>query len=438
MDEPDALAIAARLSQLIRIPTLSGDQEAFDRFVDALRELFPLVHANLESERIGERAQLYRWRGTSDRDPLILMAHIDVVPASTDEGWSRDPFSGAIVDGWVHGRGALDDKGPLVVILEAVEKLLSEGFRPARDVYLSFGGDEEALGGEAENTARVIAERGITPFLVLDEGGAVVDAPLPFVSGRAAMIGVGEKGVVTMRLEAVGDGGHASAPNGPSAIDRIVRALRRLSPATFPPRTPRTITRMLEILRPRAGRAGGLALGAMARLPWLTGRILGALGGEPAALVRTTIAATRTAGGSADNVLPPSASATLNLRLIPGDTVASVRRRVERRIADARVTVTVSEGADPSPESPIDGPEFAAVTAAVREAYPDALPTPYLMMQASDARFFHRRFPAVYRFAPLEMSREQRSSVHGPDERVEASSLERGRAFHTALIRGLA
>ncbi|WP_203138192.1 M20/M25/M40 family metallo-hydrolase [Microbacterium sp. JZ31] len=431
-----------RLARMIRIPTVSAEfatrgQAPFEEFVALLAELYPQVHAAFELERITDLGLLYRWRGTSEDAPVVLMAHYDVVPADALDGWTHRPFDGVIDDGWVHGRGALDDKGPLLVILEAVEDLLTAGFTPARDVYLSFGGNEETFGEAAKAIAQTLRERGIVPWLVIDEGGAVVDAPLPFVTGRAAMIGVSEKGVATFRIEARGDGGHASAPHGPTAVGRIARALDRLGPRTFRARMPRTIARMLRSLADRATGAPGLLLRTLAALRPVTAQAFALLGGEPAALVRTTIAATMAEGGSAANVLPSRASATLNVRILPGETVSGSLRRIRRRIRDPRVSVEVLEGSDPSPESPVDGPAFAAVAAAARVAYPDAVPAPYIMMQASDARHFHRFSPAVYRFAPLAMSAAQRAAIHGVDERVDVDSLARGRDFHVALLTNL-
>lgn len=300
MDEPDIPPIAERLARMIRIPTVSAESDArgnapFEDFVDLLAELYPRVHENLERERIGELGLVFRWRGTGSGDPVVLMAHYDVVPAAAAD-WREGPFAGVVRGGWVHGRGALDDKGPLLVILEAIETLLAEGFAPARDVYLSFGGDEEVYGSAARAIAETLRERGIRPWLVIDEGGAIVESPLPFVAGRAAMIGVGEKGVMTLRLDARSAAGHASAPKEPSAIDRIARAVSRLGPATFPPHAPDAITRMLGVFAGRATGAARLLLRMLSRSRILTGRVFAQLGGEPAALVRTTIATTMQSG----------------------------------------------------------------------------------------------------------------------------------------------
>ena len=435
--------VADRVSRMIQLPTVSAELDVrgpqpFEDFVLLLAELYPRAHEHLELERITDFGLLFRWAGAAASEaPVILMAHYDVVPVDESDAWTCPPFDGRIADGWVHGRGALDDKGPLAVILEAVENLLAVGFTPARDVYLSFGGNEETYGAAASTIATTLRERGTVPWLVLDEGGAVVDAPLPFALGDAAMIGVGEKGVLTLRLTARGDGGHASAPPRITAVGRVARAIDRLAPGTFRARTPRAITRMLGLFADRARGPAQVLLRTLATFPWLTARAFAAMGGEPAALVRTTVAATMQHGGTAANVLPSSASAVLNLRIALGETVAGTVRRVRRRIADPLVEVTVVESSEPSPESPTDNAQFALIADAVKDSYPDASSVPYVMMAATDARHFHRFAPAVYRFAPLRMSNAQRASIHGVDERVEIASLERGEVFYRALLQRL-
>ncbi|MEQ6898968.1 M20/M25/M40 family metallo-hydrolase [Microbacterium sp. KR10-403] len=433
---------AERLSALIRIPTVSAELERrgmapFDELIALLRELYPLTHEHLELTTHTDLGLLFRWRGRRDAAPLVLMAHFDVVPVDESDPWTHPPFDGVIADGRVYGRGTLDDKGPLLVILEAVENLLAAGFTPARDVYLSFGGNEETYGGAAREIAASLRDSGIVPWLVLDEGGAVVEAPLPFVTGQAAMIGLAEKGVLTLRLSARGEGGHASAPPAMTAVRRIARAVDRLDAATFRPHTPEAIRRLLSIFAGRASGIGRPLYRVLAACPPLAARVLARLGGESAALVRTTVAATMSAGGTAANVLPSQASATVNLRIAVGETVDDTVARVRRRIADPRVEVTVVEGDDPSPQSPADGPEFAALADALAASYPDAEAVPYIMMQASDSRHFHRFSPAVYRFAPLEMSAAQRAGIHGVDEHVTIDALERGERFHRALIQRL-
>ncbi|KJQ53815.1 M20/M25/M40 family metallo-hydrolase [Microbacterium sp. SA39] len=436
--------IAERLSQMIRIPTVSAELEQrgpapFEDFVALLAELYPLTHEHLRLERHTDFGLLLHWTGrdTASDGPVVLMAHYDVVPVDESDAWTHPPFAGVIADGSVYGRGALDDKGPLIVVLEAVENLLADGFVPARDVYLSFGGNEETYGHAAEEIARVLRDRDIVPWLVVDEGGAVVDAPLPFVPGRAAMIGVGEKGVMTVQLTARGAGGHASAPPSLTAVRRIARAVDRLGPATFRPRTPAAIGRMLSQLATRTPGPARPLLRLLGAAPLLTARVFAVLGGEPAALIRTTVAPTMQSGGTAANVLPSQASATVNLRLALGETTQQTVFRVRRRIRDPLVKVEVLEASEPSPESPTDNVQFALLAAALEVSHPGIPAVPYVMMAATDSRHFHRFSPAVYRFAPLEMSNAQRSSIHGVDESVEIAALERGERFHRALLEQL-
>lgn len=431
-----------RLSRMIRIPTVSAELEErgrapFEAFVALLEEQYPLVHEHLSRERITDFGLLYRWPGRSASDPAVLMAHYDVVPVDPSDHWTFPAFEGRIEGGYVHGRGALDDKGPMLVVLEAVENLLAGGFVPARDVLLSFGGNEETFGDAARVISDTLHERGVRPWIVLDEGGAVTDAPLPFVTGTAAMVGVGEKGLATVRISARGDGGHASVPPKLTAVGRVARAVNRLAPGTFRARAPRAIPRMLGRFAPRSRGIGRPLYRLLSAWPWLNARVFAALGGEAAAMVRTTIAPTRLAGGTADNVLPSQAHAILNLRLALGETVAGAAQRLRRRIGDSAVSVDVLEGNDASPESPSDGQQFALIAAAVGASHPEAITVPYVTMAATDSRYFHRYAPATYRFAPLMMNAEQRAAIHGVDERVAITELVRGEIFHRRLIEGL-
>lgn len=436
--------IDERLSRMIRLPTVSAEREQrgaepFEAFVALLAELYPRIHAELSLERHTDLGLLFHWRGrgAASDGPLVLMAHFDVVPVDESDAWTYPPFAGVIADGIVYGRGALDDKGPLIVVMEAVENLLADGFVPARDVYLSFGGNEETYGHAAQEIAAVLRGRGIVPWLVVDEGGAVVDAPLPFVPGRAAMIGVGEKGVLTVRLTARGEGGHASAPPSLTAVRRIARAVDRLGPTTFRPRASTAVLRMLSRLADQTPAPARYLLRLLGSAPLLTARLFALLGGEPAALVRTTVAPTLQSGGTAANVLPSQASATVNLRIALGETTQRTVLRVRRRIRDPLVSVEVIEASEPSPESSTENAQFALLADALAVSHPGVPAVPYVMMAATDSRHFHRFSPAVYRFAPLEMSNAQRASIHGVDENVEVVALERGERFHRALVERL-
>lgn len=431
---------AERLSRMIQLPTVSAEIESrgarpFEAFIDLLAELYPLMHSELECERITDLGLLFHWKGeNASADPVVLMAHFDVVPVDENDPWTHPPFQGRIEDGWVFGRGALDDKGPLLITLEAVENLLSVGFAPARDVYISLGGNEETFGSAAQTISDTLQQRGITPWLVLDEGGAVTDAPLPFVDTIAAMVGVGEKGIATVRISASSEGGHSSVPPPLTSVGRVSRAVTRLKPTIFQAKAPGAIPRMLGLFVPASRGIGRPLYRLLSAWPWLNARVFAALGGEAAAMVRTTIAPTRLAGGIANNVLPPHAEAVVNLRLALGETVKSTVKTLKHAINDDEITVEVIEGNDASPESASDNAQFALIAEAVAQSHPAAITVPYVTMAATDSRHFHRFSPATYRFAPLMMNAAQRLTIHGIDERVEIAELERGEVFFRTLI----
>ena len=443
--------IAERLSRLIQLDTVSSTVAAQGTgpFEELLEELYPLVHRRLRKERLGERGLLFSWDAggggaglhspaasrPAEDAPAVLMAHFDTVPAVAEE-WSFPPFSGRIENGAVHGRGAVDDKGALVTLLDAVENLLAQGVTPARPVLISLGGDEETEGPSAKAVSEELYARGIRPWLVLDEGGAVVGAPLPGLDQPSAMVGVAEKGAVTVTLTAVAPPGHASTPRrAPSAPERLAKALTRLRKNPFPKRLNSTARTMFAAYESVAtGRAKALVTLAP-KLGPLTARALATLGGEPAAVVQTTLAVTMLDSGTAHNVIPNTASATLNLRLAVGDSVEQVVATLKRAIRDDAITVTLVEGYPASPESRTDSAQWRVIADAVAEAYPGTVVAPYVMLAASDARHFQRFTPdATYRFAPLAMSAAERAAIHGVDERVTVDALVRGERFYRHLL----
>ncbi|MGC3993104.1 MAG: M20/M25/M40 family metallo-hydrolase [Propionicimonas sp.] len=437
--------IEDRLAALVRVPTVSAEREVsgdgpFEDLVALLGELYPLVHAHLARERFG-LGLVYTWSpaADADADPVVLMAHYDVVPVAGQEAeWTVPPFEGRVADGHVYGRGSLDDKGALCTLLDAVENLLAEGWTPPRPVLLCFGPDEEVHGATARQMAAALHERGVRPWLVLDEGGAISEIPFPGVSGAFAVVGLAEKGVMTVELAAGGTGGHASAPTGLTAVGRIGRAVARLNRNPFDVRMSRTVVSLLVALADHAEGAYARAWRAAAAAPWLAARLLAVAGGaDGAALVRTSLAPTMLTGGSSANVLPSHATATLNIRVNVGETTTGVVARLRRVIADPEVSVRVVEGDEPTPESPSDGAQFALIAASVDAGYPGVPTIPYLTTAATDGRHWHRFCPFVYRFMPLYVPEADRAGIHGRDERVAVDSLVRGERCYRALLKGL-
>ncbi|MDR6969955.1 carboxypeptidase PM20D1 [Leifsonia shinshuensis] len=432
-----------RFRALVRIPTMSRnaveetDWEAFERFIDALPRLYPALHSALERERHGH-SLLYRWRGRADGAPSVLMAHYDVVPA-TDEGWTHPPFEAAVTgageERLLWGRGAIDDKGALVAILEAVERLVVSGFQPENDVYLSFGHDEETVGSGARAIAELLRERGIRPALVLDEGGAVVERIFPGVSAPIAVVGVSEKGITSVRLVVEQDGGHASTPPRMTATVRLARAITRIAGRPFPARLSETNLRMVETLGAHASGPLRAVFTRARRLRPLLVAVFGRLSDETRAIVRTTTAVTQLRGSLAANALPETAEAIVNTRIAVGSSVAETLDHLRRAIRDDAVRVEALDASEPSPVSPCEGPQWERLAASIRSVHPRAVVTPYVMLGASDSRHFTGICEAVYRFTPFELSAGERAALHARDERIHVATWLRGIDVYAHLLR---
>lgn len=432
-----------KLRALVRIPTVSHDDESatdygpFAELIAVLAAEFPLLHASLTQQRIHAHSLLFHWEGRSDADPVVLMAHIDVVPIDESAPWQHPPFGAEIHDGAIWGRGTLDDKGSLVAICAAVEHLLGRGVVPARDIWLSFGAREEVYGPDAETAVEELRERGVTPWFVLDEGGAIAHQAFPGVQPPLGVIGVSEKGTATIELRAEGRGGHSSTPerNGPTA--RIARAVVRLETRPFAASLPEPTLEMFSLLAPHAPRALRPLFANARRLQPLVKRALLAAGAEPAALVRTTMAVTTLSGSPAHNVIASSATAAVNLRILVGDTVASATEHVRKAIADASITLRVFDAYEPSPVSPTDDPAYELLASTITEVFADAVATPYVMMAATDSRHFTAICPRVYRFTPFRMTKAQRESIHSYDEHIGVNDFLAGVRWYTRLLERL-
>ncbi len=438
----DATAVDA-LRSALSFPTVASpdpettDHGPFEALIADLAARFPRLHAVAPPMRIAGDALLFHWKGRTDAAPLVLMAHLDVVPINPDDTWTHPPFDGVVADGVIWGRGTLDCKGSAVAICVAVERLLESGHVPARDVWLSFGCDEEVTGVAAQAAVEELRQRGVEPWFVLDEGGTVASDAFPGVERPLAVVGVTEKGIVDLELHATSTGGHASMPPRLGAGERLARAILRLRRRPFPARLPDPTVEMLRIVSEHASGPVALAARNAARLRRPLALAFTRLGPETAAMTRTTTAVTELRGAPAANVLAATASATVNMRVMVGDTVASAVERVRRVIDDEQVTVTVRSADEPSPLSPTDDAAYRLIADTIGEVMPDAVAVPYVMMAATDARHFHRVWPRVYRFNPFRMTPSQRESLHNVDERLEVSSFLEGIRWYERLIESL-
>ena len=436
-------ASVARFQTLLRIPTMSRldetttDWAQFDRFIATLPELYPALHSTLTRELVAGHSLLYRWAGRSADDPTVLMAHYDVVSA-TDEDWVHPPFAATLVgegdEQLIWARGALDDKGALVAVLEAVEAQVLSGYQPERDIYLSFGHNEETTGTGASTIVDLLQSRGIRPGLVIDEGGAVVQNVFPGVSKPIAIVGVCEKGITSVILTVEQAGGHASTPPRMAAPVRLARAITRLNARPFPAGLTATNFEMITTLGAHA--TGILRFvferASLFRVPLAV--LLSRVSDESRAIVRTTAVVTQLSGAQAANALAENAQAVVNVRIAQGSSVEQMMEHVTKAIRDPKVRIEAENANEPSAVSPTTGRAWELVSRSIEATYPDAVVTPYVMLGASDGRHFTRISDHVYRFSPFEMSGEERGTLHAVNERIRVATFLRGIEFYTRMI----
>lgn len=441
----DADIAAEHLAEALRFPTITltnqppPKPDAFVAFQAWLEQCYPRVHAILERLHFSRDSRLYIWHGRQpDLAPVLFSAHVDVVPAEEGlaSGWRYPPFEGVIAEGAVWGRGALDMKGPLIAIFEAIELLLREGYQPERTIYVALGEDEESGGQHgAAQIATWLAEQGIHPMAVLDEGGAVTEGVVHGIESPLALIGVAEKGFTVLHLKVIGEGGHAALPPRETAISSLARALTRLNDEPFPAR--------LDHIRDLYGAAGSAASPTLQFLlantwlfgSWLTHR----LSQDPRtnALIRTTLTPTLIRGGIKENVLPPQAEAWLNARILPGESPFTVLEHVRRVVNDPNVQIEIVPGAAwaPSPISPSHTPAYKVLHQVITSVYPQALVAPYLMVMASDARYYAQISPQVYRFTPYALTSTDLEGIHGINEHLSIENLGKMIQFYALLMR---
>lgn len=446
----DGPAVAARLAEAVRLQTISSRDDAqlsadqFKALHALLQERFPRVHAALQREVVGDLSLLYTWKGADPQArPILLMAHQDVVPVApgTEGDWEVSPFAGEVKDGFIWGRGSWDDKGNLLSQLEAVEMLLASGYQPPRTIYLAYGADEEVGGMRgATQIAALLQGRGVRLDFVLDEGLLVLEGVMPGIARPTALIGVAEKGYMSVVLKVSATPGHSSMPppKGTSAIAMMSAALARLEDKQLPGGIRGVAFEMFDTLAPEMGGFSRVALSNL----WLLGPVVqkqleGAASTN--AMLRTTTALTIVNAGNKENVLPGRAEATVNFRILPGDTKEGVLAHVHSHVADAAPggqfeLVALPGAVDASKVAPTDSAQYRTLNQTIREVFPDALVAPGLMVAGTDSIHYGPISDHIFKFSPIRANAEDLKRFHGTNERLSVANYQDAIRFYHRLI----
>lgn len=436
----DRDAAVDSLAQLVRCKTVSyndhslEDEGEFQKLISLLPTLYPNVFDTCTFQQLPDRALLLRWPGKQVGDPAVMMAHYDVVPVN-EEKWDKPPFAGIIEDGILWGRGTLDTKVTFNGILSAANSLIGQGFRPEKDIYFAFSGGEEINSQGAPNIVAYFTEHGIHPAIVVDEGGAVVENVFPGVKQPCGLIGIAEKGMLNAQYRTLSAGGHASAPKPHTPVGVLAAACKRVEDHPFKAHIDGPAAQMFDTL----GRYSTPLYRVIFANMWCFGWIIDLLGkksgGEMNALVRTTVAFTQMEGSSARNVIPPEAKMVSNIRLNPADSVASALAYLEKAVNDPAVEITSLESFEPSPVSETGCDAWEKVAAAVANTWPGCIVSPYLMVQCSDSRHYRDLSNHVYRFSAMDLTAEERSTIHGNNERIRLETAAKAVEFYIRLMR---
>ena len=428
------------LAQLVRCKTVSyndhslEDEGEFQKLISLLPTLYPNVFGTCTFQQLPDRALLLRWPGKQAGDPAVMMAHYDVVPVN-EEKWDKPPFAGVIEDGILWGRGTLDTKVTFNGVLSAANYLIGQGFQPEKDIYFAFSGGEEINGQGAPNIVAYFTEHGIHPAIVVDEGGAVVENVFPGVKQPCGLIGIAEKGMLNVEYKVKSGGGHASAPKPHSPLVALSEACTKIESHPFKAHVTKPVAEMFDTL----GRYSNVTYRMIFANLWLFGGVLDFIcrksGGELNALMRTTVAFTQAKGSAGRNVIPPEATLISNLRLNPEDTMDSALAYLKETINDPAVEITKLEGMNPSRISETNCPAWDKVARAVAGTWKGCLVSPYLMVQCSDSRHYGRISDHVYRFSAMDLTAEERGTLHGNNERIRVETVGRAVEFYVRLMR---
>ena len=442
----DANLAARHLSQSVQFKTISKMEmsgEEYKPFLDLhawIAQTYPLISEKLTRTVINDHSLLFKWAGSDGHlKPVLFNAHMDVVPVdeATRKEWKAEPFGGEIRDGFIWGRGALDMKGIMVGLLESVEALLKEGYQPQRTIYLTFGHDEEVMGFKgSQKIMEHLKGKGVDLAAVLDEGGIMSLGALPIADVPIAFIGNAEKGFLTMKLSAEGKPGHSSRPPRQTAIGIVARAIALMDDNPMPSKLDHSLATLKSIAYLLPFGLQFVLANEWLLKGWLVRKLKETP--ETAALLHTTNAATMIEGGIKDNVLPSTATAKVNLRLMPGDTIESTLAYFRKVIGDPRLKMEVDPqtgGWEPSAIASTDTPAFRTLELVVRQTFSNIPTAPFTFLAATDSRHYQPICANIFKFSPYFVKAEELKGIHGINERISQETLAGMAAFYYRLMR---
>ena len=425
-----------KLSEMIKVPTVSirgeSNRDVINKFHKRLAELFPLTFKTAEITDI-DGALLLCWRGkNSDFEPIILMSHQDVVPASGD--WKYPPFSGTIADGRIYGRGTVDTKGSLCAIFQAVEELIAENFQPNCDVYIASSNNEEITGDGAVKTVEFLRKKGIHPALVLDEGGNVVADESG--TARSAYVGIFEKGRANVRFTARSGGGHASIPFRGNPIARLAAFVNYVETGhPFKCRLTEPIVRHYAALAPYLGFRERFLFGNIWLFRPILPLIMRKMDGIYAAQVSTTCIFTQAQGSGGANVIPSEAYVVANMRFSQTENMTESIGKITKIAEKYGIETKIISGLDIAPASSVDSDEYRFVSSIISEVFGEIPVIPNVMLAGTDSRHYTQICDNVLRFVPLVLTNDELGREHAIDESISCSAIIQAVDFYKKLIK---
>ena len=420
--EDEANDYAKKLSEMVKVPTISlrgnTDLSEFYKLHEVMKANFPLIFSKLERTEI-EGNLLFRWEGTDpNRNGILLMGHQDVVTAD-EPNWEKDPFSGEIADGNIHGRGAMDCKSTVFSEFQAIEELLAEGYEPPCDIYLATAVDEEISGDGAPKLVNYLKEKGVHLDVAMDEGGAILKDQLPTMNGWCAAIGLLEKGYIDLKVIAKGKGGHSSTPKSNTPMARLAKFVADVEKdKPFKAEISGAVYAMLTEAAPYLGFPLRMVLGNMWLFKGLLTKVLPMVSPMCNAFVKTTFCCTMAEGSHTPNVIPSEAYIVCNLRTSPHQNVDESLAVLKKYADKYDLEFEIIHARNASNTVDYKGEEFGYLKKCLNECYPDAGVIPYLMTGGTDCRHYEAVADNCLRFCPIKMSNEQLAAMHAANESI--------------------